>query len=141
MTVEHTLHFDGDPSGAIAGGGSVWVLTAEPEPDPPHRSFNGTFLGPPSPLATGASALEFGADSLWVDDPNTKSVLRLSPAMPPPAARPAGVARDVLRNGPVPKNVRLRVKESVTPDFSIQGKYAAAGSMCQAMGGRGAEGD
>ena len=119
MTVEHTLHLDAEPNGAIAGAGSVWVLTENPSQIHRIDPVKGVFLGPPVVVPTGASVLEFGAGSLWVDDPNTKSLVRLAPTVPSPTARPVRAAAGVLLNGPIPRNVRLRVTE-VEPRFSIR---------------------
>ena len=101
MTVERTLHLDAEPTAATAGAGSVWVLTVNPSRvhriDPVKGSVprpSGSSC-PPAPACSS-----FGAGSLWVDDPNTKSLVRLAATVPAPSARPVRAAAGVLRNGP-----------------------------------------
>jgi hypothetical protein len=119
MSIEHVLHFDAEPGRAIAGGGSIWVLTQNPSQI--HRIDPGTgeFLGPPLEAPTGATFIRFGGGSLWVDDPKGKRLVRLTPSDPAPKPRQVEVDPGVLRNGPIPRDVRLRVT-ALEPHFSIE---------------------
>ena len=119
MEIERTLNLDGEPWRVVAGGGSIWALT-----QPPSRIFRidpetGALLGRPFVAPEGARNLRFAAGSLWVDDPNTNSLLRLTPTSPPPEGTARVAEEGVLHNGPVPVGARVRVS-ALEPQFSIR---------------------
>jgi hypothetical protein len=119
MSLAGAISLDGEPTSTAAAEGSVWVLTRNPSLVHRIDTKTARLLGSPIPAPDGASLIRSGAGSLWVDDPKTNALVRLTPTDPPPAASEVGTADDTLKNGPVPADVRLHYT-GAGPHFSIQ---------------------
>lgn len=119
MSLAPAINLDAEPADTAAAAGSVWVLTKNPSLVYRIDSKTSRLLGAPIPAPDGASLIRSGAGSLWVDDPKTKTLVRITPADPPPAPSEVETAVNTLKNGPVPANVRLHYA-GAAPHFSIQ---------------------
>ncbi len=98
---------EGVPTGAASGGGAVWITAgfgsgqgadvAVSRLDPTSAQLTPAFRTP-----VDSQAIAYGADAVWVADPNTGAVTRYDPvsrvtrtmALPPtdPAAKPDSIA-------------------------------------------------
>lgn len=119
MSLAPAVNLDAEPTNSTTAAGSVWVLTQNPSLVYRIDSKTSRLLGSPIPAPDGASLIRAGAGSLWVDDPKTNALVRITRTDPPPAPSEVETAADTLKNGPVPANVRLHYTGSV-PHFSIQ---------------------
>lgn len=119
MSLARAINLDGEPADTAAAAGSVWVLTKNPSLVYRIDTKTAKLLGSPVPAPDGASFIRSGAGSLWVDDPKTNALVRLTPTDPPPGASRVDTANDTLKNGPVPANMRLHYT-GAGPHFSVQ---------------------
>ena len=86
MSLARAINLDGEPADTAAAAGSVWVLTKNPSLVYRIDTKTAKLLGSPIPAPDGASFIRSGAGSLWVDDPKTNALVRLTPTDPPPGA-------------------------------------------------------
>ncbi len=86
MSLARAINLDGEPPSTAAAEGSVWVLTRNPSLVYRIDTKTARLLGSPIPAPDGASFIRSGAGSLWVDDPKTNALVRLTPTDPPPGA-------------------------------------------------------
>jgi hypothetical protein len=121
MVVERAVHMRGWTSSSTAGGGSIWVLTARPNRIYRVDSASARLLGRGIPAPAKSVQVSFGAGSLWVDDPNSKALIRLAPGSPAPAAAPLPPNDLSLTEGPLPTGVRV-VDRHVLPRFSVEAR-------------------
>ena len=87
MTIAAIVHFPAQPDGVVAGAGSLWVSTASPSRLYRVDPATARILGSPIALSANARPAWFALGSLWIDDQATKTLLRLTPTEPTPAAR------------------------------------------------------
>jgi len=106
-------------SSSTAGAGSIWVLTERPSRIYRVDSASARLLGRWIPAPAKSVQVAFGAGSLWVDDPNSKGLIRLFPGSPAPTRTPLPPNDRTITEGPVPTGQRL-VDSHVVPRFSVE---------------------
>jgi class 3 adenylate cyclase/streptogramin lyase len=132
---------DGVPTDAAIGAGSLWITygfgtAGSPDStvsrlDPAAGQISAAFVTP-----IGSQAIAYGADAVWVSDPNTGTVARYDPVSRetetialPRAARPDAIAFGDLAGA------SIWVADSLSPNLYRLSPDAAHGVRTYTLGG------
>lgn len=132
---------EGVPTGAAVGAGSLWITSGfgtagSPDStvsrlDPATGQISAAFVTP-----IGSQAIAYGADSVWVSDPNTGSVTRYDPVSRkvetialPRAAHPDAIAFGDLGGA------SIWVADSLSPNLYRVNPDATNGVRTYTLGG------